>query len=245
MMSASNAEKTTDWTAAFLRSLGLVIAALAVVRFVVVLFEPFGQRFLANDLNGYVAGARRFLETGSPYLAEQLSGRWQLQPDSFIHPPVAVILFAPFIVLPAVLWWAIPIGLTAWSVIRLRPSAWSWPLMAACLLWPRTDGILIAGNTDMWVAAAVGVSLAFGVPAPVLVVMKPSYLPLALIGLRRPAWWVVGIVVAIICLLFGPLWFQYVKVLAGVTLEPIYSLFNVPYVLVPVVAWSGRSRRRA
>lgn len=233
------------WAGVVLRSLGAVIAGLAVIRLILVLFEPFGRRFLANDLNGYVEGARRFIAVGTPYLPEQLSGAWQLQPDSFIHPPIAVLLFLPFIVLPAVLWWAIPIGLTAWSVLRLRPAPWSWPVMAACLLWPRTAGILIAGNTDMWVAGAAGVALASGVPTSVLIVMKPSYVPLALLGANRREWWFAAAAVAVVCLLFSPLWLQYVTVLGGVTLEPLYSLYNAPYVAVPLVAWLASPRRPA
>lgn len=243
-MTAAEPLDRSAWARAILRSTAVVVAALAVVRLVLVYLEPFGQRFVANDLNGYIAGARRFLATGSPYLAEQSAGPWQLQPDSFIHPPVAVLLFLPFAVLPAILWWVIPLGVTAWSVVRLRPAPWAWPVMAACLLWPRTAGILIAGNTDMWVAAAVALTLATGIPASVLIVMKSSYLPLALVGANRREWWIAGIGVAIVCLLFWPLWFEYLKVLTGATLEPLYSLYNAPYVAVPLVAWIASSARR-
>ena len=231
-----------DWRRAVARSLALFLGVLAVARIGMLLTEPFGQRFVGNDLGGYVAGARRFLEAGSPYLVEQVSGSWQLQPDSFIHPPVAVLLFIPFIWLPAVLWWAIPIGLTAWAVVRLRPAAWAWPVIGACLLWPRTAGIVIAGNSDLWVAAAIGVALAFGLPSALLVVLKPSYLPLAVIGARSRSWWIAGAFVLIVCLMFGRLWLDYLAVLRGVTLEPLYSLYNAPFVAIPLIAWLGRPR---
>jgi hypothetical protein len=232
-----------DWVRATLRSAAVVIAVLAAIQIGRFYLEPFGQRFFANDLNGYVAGARRFLDHGSPYLPEQLSGAWALQPDSFIHPPVALLLFTPFLVLPAVLWWAIPIGLTVWAIVRMRPAAWVLPVMALCLLWPRTAGILIAGNTDMWVAAAVAVALAASLPTVVLLVLKPSYLPFALIGISWRSWWVAAAVTAVVCLVFGGLWFDYLTVLRGATLEPLYSLYNAPYVLIPVIAWCGRGRR--
>jgi hypothetical protein len=241
----NDARGRPDWAGAIARSLAVVILVLAAVRVGLLLLDPFGQRFLGNDLAGYTTAARRFLDSGTPYLPEQLSGAWQLQPDSFIHPPVAVLLFIPWIVLPAVLWWAIPIGLTVWSVVRLRPRPWAWPVMAACLLWPRTAGILIAGNSDMWIAATVAVALAFALPTAVLIVIKPSYLPLALIGLRRREWWIAGIVVGAVCLAFGGLWLDYLTVLRGVTLEPLYSLYNAPYVAIPLVAWVGRIRWRA
>jgi hypothetical protein len=230
------------WGRAVLRSLAIVIVGLAVIQVGSLFMGPFGRRFFANDLDGYLAGARRFLDFGSPYLPEQLSGAWPLQPDSFIHPPVALLLFVPFLALPAFLWWAIPLGLTAWSVLRMRPAAWAWPLMALGLIWPRTAGILIAGNSDMWVAALVAAALAWSLPTTVLLVLKPSYLPLALIGITWRSWWISAVIVAAVCLAFGPLWFDYLTVLRGATLDPLYSLYNSPYVLIPVIAWAARTR---
>jgi hypothetical protein len=230
-----------NWGRAVARSLAIVLLGLAAFRLAVVLNDPFGQRFLANDLNGYLEGARRFLETGSPYLPEQLSGTWQLQPDSFIHPPVALLLFVPFTVLPPLAWWALPIGLTAWSVVRLRPASWAWPLMALGLLWPRTTGILIAGNTDMWVAAALAITLSASVPATVLLVMKPSYAPLFFVGARWRSWWIAAVAAGMTCLLFGGLWLDYLTVIRGVTIDPSYSILNLPYVAIPFVAWLGRT----
>jgi hypothetical protein len=239
----SETPRSLGWALAVARSLAIVIAGLAVVRLGLLVVGPFGERFLGNDLDGYVAGARRFVETGSPYLAEQLTGSWQLQPDSFIHPPVALVLFALFVVLPPILWWLIPVGLTVAAVARLHPTAWAWPVMAACLLWPRTAGILIAGNTDMWITAALAVTLAWSVPASVLLVMKPSYLPLAIVGMRRRSWWLAASGVGLVCLLFGDLWFDYLTVLRGAPLEPWYSLLNLPYVAIPLIAWLARSER--
>ena len=236
------AVRRTDWAGAIVRSLALVLLAGAGIRLISLLGDPFGERFLANDLNGYLAGARRFLDTGSPYLSEQLTGSWRLLPDSFIHPPAAVHLFVPFLVLPAVLWWLIPIGLTAASIVRMRPAAWSWPVMAACLLWPRTAGTLIAGNTDMWISAALGVTLAWSIPVSVLLLLKPSYLPLAIAGMRWRSWWIASVIVAAACLPFGTLWFDYVAVIRGAPIEPSYSLLNVPYVAIPLIAWVGRTR---
>lgn len=230
------------WGRAVLRSLAIVLTGLAAIQIGRLYLEPFGGRFLANDLNGYLTGARRFLEHGSPYLPEQLSGAWTLQPDSFIHPPVALLLFVPFLVLPAFAWWAIPLGLTAWAIFRMRPAAWAWPLMALCLLWPRTAGILIAGNTDMWVAAAVAAAVAWSLPTAVLLVLKPSYLPLALIGITWRSSSIAAVAMAIACLAFGGQWFDYLTVLRGATLAPLYSLYNVPYVLIPLIASLARTR---
>lgn len=93
----------------------------------------------------------------------------------------------------------------------------------------------------MWVGAALGVTLAWSLPASVLLVMKPSYLPLAIIGIGWRSWWLAAVVVGGACLLFGALWFDYLTVLRGAPLEPWYSLLNLPYVAVPVVAWLART----
>lgn len=239
----TEAARQVDWPGAIARSLAIVILAAALIRLGLLLGDPFGERFLANDLNGYLAGARRFLASGSPYLPEQLAGAWALQPDSFIHPPVALYLFVPFLALPAVLWWLVPIGLTVVAIFRMRPAPWTWPLMAAAILWPRTAGILIAGNTDLWVAAAIGVTLAWSLPASVLLVLKPSYLPLALLGVRWRSWWIAATIVGVLSLPFAGLWFDFLTVLRGSPVEPWYSLLNLPYVAIPLIAWLGRDHR--
>ncbi|MGH9034606.1 MAG: hypothetical protein ACRD0O_02495 [Acidimicrobiia bacterium] len=99
----------------------LVLLAIFAWRLVTTVGSEWARLYAGGDLGGYVAGARRFLDTGSPYLPEQVAGPWQLGPYSFVHPPAALALFVPFVVLPAVLWWAIPIAVTAWALWRLRP----------------------------------------------------------------------------------------------------------------------------
>ena len=192
-----------------------------------------------GDLDGYLTGARRFVETGSPYLPSQVAGPWTLGPHSFIHPPAALALFVPFLVLPAFLWWAIPLGVTAFVIIRLRPASWTWPLMAACLVWPRSAGSLLAGNTDMWSMAFVAAGAMWGWPAALLVV-KPTVAPLALIGGRRALW--AGLIVIALCAALLPLWFEYAVVIGNAGVDWTYSLLNLPLVVLPAIAWLGRQR---
>lgn len=128
--------------------LTVVLAAMAVYRLVEVASTPWGRGLIAADLvQGYLPGARRFLDTGSPYLPEQVSGPWALDVHSFIHPPTALPLFVMFLVLPLPLWWMIPIVVTAAAVWRLQPSPWTWPIMTLCLVWPRSTGAVLAGNS--------------------------------------------------------------------------------------------------
>jgi hypothetical protein len=221
--------------------LTVVLLALATLRLWAVYHNDFGQRFAGGDLGGYLDGVRRWLATGSPYEAYQLEPGWRLQTFSFLHPPIALALFAPFLVLPAPLWWAIPILGTLAVVASLRPARWAWPIMALCLLWPRSTGMLLTGNTDLWVTFFLALGLLVAWPS-VLVAIKPSFLPLALVGIRRRSWWVAATVLGAASLLFGSLWFDYARVVAGSPVELTYSLFNLPLVGLPIVAWLGRRR---
>jgi hypothetical protein len=94
----------------------------------------------------------------------------------------------------------------------------------------------------MWVAAAIAVALAASLPTTVLLILKPSYLPFALIGLPWRSWWIAAVAIGVAALAFAGLWLDYLTVLRGVTLEPLYSLYNAPFVLIPVIAWLARTR---
>ena len=123
----------------------------------------FGQ-----DHRFYVDAARRWLETGSFYLPHQMAGPYSvtLMLD-VLYPPTALYLFAPFVRLPWILWWLIPLATIASVVVWLRPAIWSWPLLALTILWPRTLGAVIYGNMDMWVAAGLAAGIRWGWPAAV------------------------------------------------------------------------------
>ena len=113
-----------------------------------------------NDLDFYVGAAQRWQETGALYRVEQLAGPYEAMTGvSMLYPPIVLYLFAPFLVLPGFLYWAIPLGLIAWHIALARPAWWAWPVMALLLFAPRSQAIIIWGNTGMWVAAIVAVGL--------------------------------------------------------------------------------------
>ena len=62
------------------------------------------------DYRWHVEAAQRLLDTGTPYLPFELSGPFVIGDGAILYPPTAFLLFIPFIWLPAVLWWAIPIA---------------------------------------------------------------------------------------------------------------------------------------
>ncbi len=231
------------WYLPTIVGLTIVIGALAVYEFIDVARSQWARdwAFGNGDLVGYLDGARRFLETGSPYLPEQIAGPWQLGPHSFIHPPPALVLMVPFLWLPAILWWAIPLVVTIGLVALWRPQPWTWPLIALCLLWPRSPGLILTGNTDLWATMFVALGVQFGWPF-VLLVIKPTFAPLALLAVRARPFWIGVVVCAIAMLPFLGLWFQYIPVVRNTDVDATYSLLNLPLVAIPVIAWFGRTR---
>ena len=200
-----------------------------------------GQLIVGLDIGHYLDGTRRWIETGSPYIPAEVAGPFQIAPETFLHPPVAVLLFVPFLVLPLVLWWAIPIGIVVWCLVSWRPADWTWPIIAALLALSRFMIPLIVGNSDLWVWAAIAAGLRFGWPA-VLVVIKPSLFPFMFIGVRRRSWWIAAVAVLLVCLPFGALWADWVAVLRNAPKDLGYSVPNVPWLVVPIVAWAARTR---
>jgi hypothetical protein len=75
----------------------------------------------------------------------------------------------------------------------------------------------------------------------VLIVIKPSFLPLALLGARRRSWWIAAAIVGVAAIPFGSLWLDYVTAIRNSGLPLYYSLLQLPIVLAPLVMWIGRT----
>jgi len=195
------------------------------------------------DLSYYADVARRWVETGVYYTDRQLSGPYQVQTlvDN-LYPPHALYLFVPFMVLPAILWWLIPLGLIAYVVWWCRPAVAAWPILALLLLFPKTPNQIIYGNTDMWVAAAIAAGVRWGWPS-VLVSFKPSLAVFGVLGIRTRAWWIAAAVLALVSLPFIGLWLQYPTVMRNSTAGWYYSFGNLPFFVLPIVAWIVSTRR--
>jgi hypothetical protein len=221
---------------------GCLVIAEAVYIGSVLIGRPGWWRF-GQDFGFYRDVGARWLADGSYYLPRQLGGPYVavLMAD-VLYPPSALLLFVPFAVLPAVLWWAVPIGLTLYVLRWLRPASWALCVMLALLLWPRAIGAYLFGNTDIWAVAAICAGLRWGWPA-VLLTIKPTFAPLALLGVRRRSWWIVAGLLGVASLLMLPLWLDYLRVMANVSIGWTYSLGSIPLVSVPIVAWMGSSNR--
>lgn len=222
--------------------LTILFAAIGVVLFAVGLTGVWGG-LLGNDIVHYLAATSRWLDTGTPYLAREVAAPFaDYSRDTFLHPPIALVLFAPFLVLPIVLWWT-PLAVVGWCIWSWRPAVWSWPLIAAGLALPRFHAAVFVGNTDLWVWAAVAVGLRLGWPA-LLIVVKPSLIPLVAAGTRHRSTWLGLPLIAILCLPFGSLWIDWIHVVINAPGGLLYSVSALPWLLVPVLAWAASTNRR-
>lgn len=219
---------------------------LVAVEGVLIYFDWFHRSphsWLAMDYDYYRALGQTWLTTGAYYLPEQLSGPYvQTTMVHNAYPPHALLLFVPFIFLPAALWWAIPVGIVAYVLRYLRPPGWVWIVILALIAWPRSIAGLITGNTDMWIAAFIAAGIRWGWPA-LAVSLKPSFAPLVLLGFRRPTATAIGAVLLLALMAAGfPLWVDYATVLGNVSIDPAYSFNSIPLILVPLVAWATSTR---
>jgi hypothetical protein len=217
----------------------IVFGVLALAQ-IVLGFQQFGWRNdIGLDFSIYLQAADRFVKGESWFLARQLQGPYDVKMGDVLYPVTSVWLFAPFLVIPEILWWsAVPIffGL----IISLRPAAWTWPIIAAAFVFPYTSIRFVTGNPAMWLAVFVALGFRFGFPA-VAVLLKPTMAPFALVGARSRSWWVAAAVLGLLTL---PGLAQYVQVLrdANIGDSVLYPFFDVPLFFVPVVAWLGRTR---
>lgn len=232
--------------AGLLLLLGLGVSAIRVGA-----FESRG--LLGIDYRLMMELGDRWRETGSIYAAYQLAGPYRFDVASgttnvdampALYPPIVGPMFAIVGVLPAVLWWAVPLGVLTYAFARWRPARWTWPLFAALLVWPVPASVLAVGGTTMWVTAAVAGGLLWGWPA-VLIALKPSLAPFMLVGVRSRSWWIGLVVLGAVSVLMLPEWLRYVTVIRNAQSSGLaYSVGDIPLLLAPVLAWAARTTQR-
>jgi hypothetical protein len=241
------AERTTTDRVRRLRpvwfGLTVVLLVLAGLETLVLFRVIDGQHAIGTDLDYYQFVAQRWLDTGVYYTERQLSGPYEVQTlvDN-LYPPHALYLFVPFLVLPDILWWVIPLGVVAYVVWWCRPATWMWPVIALILLFPKTPNQILYGNTDMWVTAAIAGGVRWAWPS-VFVTFKPSLVFFAVIGIRSRSWWIAAAILVLISLPFLSLWLEYPTVMGNSTAKFWYSFGNLPFFVLPILAYLGSTRR--
>jgi hypothetical protein len=223
--------------------LTVVFLVLAVIGAIVMYGIVDDQVAVGVDLVYFQFVAQRWLDTGVYYTPDQLSGPFQVRTlvDN-LYPPHALYLFIPFLFLPTILWWVIPLSVIAYVVWWCRPVMWSWPILAFIIMYPKTPSVIIYGNSDMWVTAFIAGGVRWAWPAA-LVSFKPSILFFSVIGIGSRTWWVAALALALISLPLIHLWLEYPLVVMHSSAKPWYSFGGLLFMVLPVVAWLGSSRR--
>ena len=227
--------------------LGLVLfTAATAVAFVVRLWIVFAVEtgsVVGVDHGIYQQAAQRWFGGGFFYYPEQLSGPYEIVQGHILYPPVALAWLVPAAYLPDLLWWGIPLVAIAVIVVYHRPPVWAWPLIGLCVATFWSVEIIASGNPGIWIAMFVAVGTVWR-PAFALVLLKPSLFVFALPGIRSRGWWVIAAALAVISVMLLPMSLDYVEVVLntrGANASLLYSIRDVPLMLVPLIAWvAGR-----
>lgn len=218
----------------------VILASTLPVLWIALTQDP--GRHLSADYRLYMDATRSWLSSGSFYPAHQLAGPYPILDGDILYPPVALALFVPFTVLPAFLWWVIPVVGTAAMIAWHRPGPIAWPLMAICLAWEPTQIHLLSGNPGLWAMFAVALATRWPFAGP-FVLLKPSLAPFALVGITHRMWWVGLAVFALLSLAFLPMWFDWLAVMRNGENRSglLYSWQYAPMMLLPLIAsWFSR-----
>lgn len=173
--------------------------------------NPLGVvHYWGADYAVYMEAARRWLSGGDFY-----------QPFTVFYPPISLLVFAPMSFLPAVLWWAIPLGTIAYVVVRQCQSDWQKVALLGGLAYFALVP-LASGNGSLWVAAGIVAGNRWGWPAA-FIVLKPNLAPWALVGARRRSFWLVLAAIALVSLLMLPMWFDWLHALQAWYASPAWS----------------------
>jgi hypothetical protein len=194
------------------------------------------------DYRWHVDAARRLLDTGTPYWPWQIAGPYEISDGAILYPPTAFLLFIPFIWLPAFLWWALPIAILAVGMAVHRPPLWAWVVIGAILSFEKSLNVFVFGNPSMWIVAAIAAGTVLWWPF-IFVVAKPTFAPIALLGIRHRSWWIAAVILAIASIPFGRVWLDWFAVVGNSNVSLIYNLPTLPKMLAPLVAWLTGARR--
>ena len=241
---ASAPRAPVDWNRVW-RVVAIAAAVIVVARaFVYYVLIPNPENSVGIDYELYVGAARHWQATGQFYQPFQLTGPYHVIGNGeILYPPIILLLLLPFTVLPEILWWILPIGLTVWAIVRMRPAAWSLALAGLLCTTHAVQAPFFWGTPVIWLAPAVAWGLLLGWPAA-FVMLKPTLAPFALVGLTRPRAFVVGIVAfAVLALPFTPMWFDWLTAIRNSDLGLLYAYTQNLLLVVPVVVWLGRDGR--
>jgi hypothetical protein len=228
---------------AILTVMGLAIVATTAQLVAGFALLNWGGTDWGGDFRGYVDATRSWLDGDGFYLPRQLQGPYTTELGDVLYPPTVLLLLIPFLVLPAPIWWVLAIGLPVSLIWSWRPRPWAVALILVCLAFPNMAIVYLRGAPVIVITAVIAAALRWKWPGALLLI-KPSILPFALIGIRTRGWWLAAgllVVLTLPVLSLIPSWVQ-------ATLDSrgngglLYSLKDLPLMMVPVFAWLGRTR---
>lgn len=226
-----------------------VVGGLAVYQLVKALMWAMDPGGVADLVTGadheiYYQAALRIRDGGPVYPPFQLAGPYGPESLPELYPPTTVWgLIVPMSFLPAPVWWILPLAIIVGTVIYWWPTLVGWLLILLCLAVERTWVSIAAGNPVMYVAAAVALATRWRWVS-ILVLLKPTLAPFALWGVRERAWWVglAAFGLFSVTLWMLPQWFDYATAIRNLQVsDPLYLVDNIPFVLIPLIAYVSRS----
>ena len=145
--------------------------------------------------------------------------------------------------LPFQLWWVLAVGLLGYVVWSWRPALWAVALILVCLAFPNQPVLYFRGAPVIVFAALVAAALRWKWPGA-LILLKPSILPFALIGIRTRGWWITAGILLVLSLPLIPLIPDWLRAIVDARGRDgwLYSVKDLPLLMVPVIAYLGRTR---
>ena len=141
------------------------------------------------DYRWHVAAAQRLLDTGTPYLPWQLTGPYVIGNGAILYPPTAFLLFIPFIWLPAVLWWAVPIAIRPGRCGGTARRCGRGSSSRCCSPSTSRSTSTCSGTRRCGSSRPSRAGTVWRWPF-VFVFAKPTFAPIAFLGIRHRSWWV-------------------------------------------------------
>jgi hypothetical protein len=223
--------------------MGLAIVAITAQLVAGFALLNWGGTDWGGDFRGYLDATRSWLNGDGFYHPRQLHGPYTTELGDVLYPPTALFVLIPFLVLPAPIWWVIAIGLPVYLIWSWRPRPWAIALILVCLAFPNMAIVYFRGAPVIVITAVIAAALRWKWPGALLL-LKPSILPFALIGIRTRGWWLTAGLLAVLTLpllSLVPDWIHAVRDSRG-NGGWLYSLKDLPLMMVPVFAWLGRTR---
>jgi hypothetical protein len=166
MTAVTLARRTFPWSTVAIGGLLGLLAAETLLFIQVIERSP--TTFLGMDYLFYRDLGAQWLETGQWYLPFQFGPHEFTAMVDNVYPPTALVLFVPAAVAPWIAWWGVPIALLGAALWRMRPAPWAWVAILILLMWPRSIGGYLYGNTTMWTTAGLAAGLVAVASLPML-----------------------------------------------------------------------------